>query len=169
MSEFRVRRPATNGLDGGYSRKVPQRVRIPGDWQVLTGTVTCGDGRGWMCCRQMACKRSAVRARLAPQGQRLNSNRSNRQYSSEVPQPRPLGPPRVCSDRSSSRARAAGRTPDPRLRGGADQPATWANPRLIGPVSVAAWSLPGPAPTAISASDCCRICRWSRWAAVLAA
>jgi hypothetical protein len=28
--------------------------------------VACTDRRGWTCCRQMACKRSAVRARLAP-------------------------------------------------------------------------------------------------------
>jgi hypothetical protein len=34
------------------------------DRGVLAGTVTCGYGRGWTCCRQMACKRSAVRARL---------------------------------------------------------------------------------------------------------
>jgi hypothetical protein len=34
--------------------------------QVLVGTVTCGDGRGWTCCRQMACKRSGVRISLAP-------------------------------------------------------------------------------------------------------
>jgi hypothetical protein len=29
-------------------------------------TVTCGDGRGWTCCRQMACKRPGVRVPLAP-------------------------------------------------------------------------------------------------------
>ena len=28
--------------------------------------MACTDRRGWTCCRQMACKRSAVRARLAP-------------------------------------------------------------------------------------------------------
>ena len=54
------------GPAGEYSTEVPQRVWIPGDWQVRTGTVTCGDGRGWTCCRQMACKRSGVRISLAP-------------------------------------------------------------------------------------------------------
>ena len=48
--------------------EVQQRVRIPVDREVLAGTVTCGYGRGWARCRQMACKRSAVRARLAPPG-----------------------------------------------------------------------------------------------------
>ncbi len=48
--------------------EVQQRVRIPVDREVLAGTVTCRYGRGWARCRQMACKRSAVRARLAPPG-----------------------------------------------------------------------------------------------------
>jgi len=60
------RRPGPLSTGGEYSREAPQRVRMPGDWRGLAGTVTCGDGRGWTCCRQMACKRSAVRARLAP-------------------------------------------------------------------------------------------------------
>ena len=49
-----------------YSTEVPQRtwteVAAPGRRR----TVTCGDGRGWTCCRQMACKRSGVRISLAP-------------------------------------------------------------------------------------------------------
>src|SRR5512135_690921 len=35
---------------------------------------------------------------LSSTGQTHNSNRSNRQYSSKVPQRRPDGPPYVCSD-----------------------------------------------------------------------
>jgi hypothetical protein len=50
-----------------YSRKVPQRTWTRADLRGRRGTVTCRYGRGWTCCRQMACKRSAVRARLAPQ------------------------------------------------------------------------------------------------------
>jgi hypothetical protein len=49
-----------------YSRKVQQQVRTQVAAQGRVRTVTCTDGRGWTCCRQMACKRSAVRARLAP-------------------------------------------------------------------------------------------------------
>ena len=49
-----------------YSRKVQQPVRTRGAWHGRGRTVTCGDGRGWTCCRQMACKRSGVRISLAP-------------------------------------------------------------------------------------------------------
>ena len=41
-------------------------MRTRGDLRGRGRTVTCGYGRGWTCCREMACKRSAVRARLAP-------------------------------------------------------------------------------------------------------
>ncbi len=61
------------------------------------------------CLGFMACKRSAVRARLAPQaGQKPNSNRSNRRYSRKVQRRRPDGPPYVYSDRIPSPTRAAG-------------------------------------------------------------
>jgi hypothetical protein len=60
-----------------YSRKVQQLTRTRGDVRGRGRTVTCRDGRGWTCCRQMACKRSAVRARLAPPGQPHNSNNLN--------------------------------------------------------------------------------------------
>ena len=50
-----------------YSTEVQQLTRTRGDLRGRRRTVTCTDGRGWTCCRQMACKRSAVRARLAPQ------------------------------------------------------------------------------------------------------
>ena len=138
----------TTGAPGGgwqrYSRKVPQQVRIQEDGQGCGRTVTCGYGRGWTCCREMACKRSAVRARLAPPGQMRNSNRANRQYSRKVQQRRPGGPPYVCSDRAPSPARAAGRTPGSRRWIGGGQPVTWANPSLVGPVTLAAWSPSGP-------------------------
>ena len=49
-----------------YSTEVQQLTRTRGDLRGRGRTVTCGDGRGWTCCRQMACKRPAVRARLAP-------------------------------------------------------------------------------------------------------
>ena len=39
--------------------------RILGDWRVFTGTVTCGNGRGWTRCRKMACKRSGIRISIA--------------------------------------------------------------------------------------------------------
>ena len=53
-ASLRPAQSTATGLDSGGT-----------DADVLR-TVTCGDGRGWTCCRQMACKRSAVRARLAP-------------------------------------------------------------------------------------------------------
>src|SRR5580700_8272356 len=49
-----------------YSTEVQQLTWTQADVQGRERTVTCRDGRGWTCCRQMACKRSAVRARLAP-------------------------------------------------------------------------------------------------------
>ena len=49
-----------------YSTEVQQLTRTRADLQGRGRTVTCTDGRGWTCRRQMACKRSAVRARLAP-------------------------------------------------------------------------------------------------------
>jgi len=51
-----------------YSTEVQQLTRTRADLRGRGRTVTCTDGRGWTCCRQMACKRSAVRARLAPPG-----------------------------------------------------------------------------------------------------
>jgi len=69
----------------------------------------------------------------------------NRQYSSKVQQRRPVGPPYVCSDRASSSGwGAAGRTPDSRRWTGGGQPVTWANTRLIGPVTLASRSPSGP-------------------------
>jgi hypothetical protein len=47
-------------------REVQQLTRTRADVRGRERTVTRTDGRGWTCCRQMACKRSAVRARLAP-------------------------------------------------------------------------------------------------------
>ena len=49
-----------------YSRKVPQQVRIRRDADTRSGTVTCGDGRGWTWCPLFATKGSGVRVPLAP-------------------------------------------------------------------------------------------------------
>ena len=49
-----------------YSTEVPQRTRTEVVAEGRRRTVTCGDGRGWTCCRQMACQRSGVRISLAP-------------------------------------------------------------------------------------------------------
>jgi hypothetical protein len=49
-----------------YSTEVQQLTRTLADLRGRGRTVTCRDGRGWTRCRQMACKRSALRARLAP-------------------------------------------------------------------------------------------------------
>ena len=35
---------------GEYSTEVPQQVRIWRDADTRSGTVACGDGRGWTCC-----------------------------------------------------------------------------------------------------------------------
>jgi hypothetical protein len=89
------------GPAGEYSRKVPQLVRTRGDLRGRGRTMTCIDARGWTCCLLMACKRSAVRARLAP-GQTSNSNSRIASTAARVPQPPLLEPPYVCSDRASS-------------------------------------------------------------------
>ncbi len=44
-----------------YSTEVQQLTWTRADLWGRERTVTCGDGRGWTCCRQMACKRSGVR------------------------------------------------------------------------------------------------------------
>src|SRR5450631_2311048 len=64
-------------LDEQYSTEVQQLTRTRGDLR----------GRGWTCCRQMACKRSAVRARLAPPGQPYNSNNLKRDFERLVALP----------------------------------------------------------------------------------
>ena len=85
-----------------YSTEVQQLTRTRADLRGRGRTVTCRYGRGWTCCRQMACKRSAVRARLAPLVRSEIRTRSNSEYSRKVQQRRPGGPPYVCSDRASS-------------------------------------------------------------------
>jgi hypothetical protein len=72
-----------------------------------------------------------------------------------------LWPPYVCSDRAASPARAAGKTTSSRRRVGGDEPATWANSSLAGPVTLAAWPPPALLEE-LSRGDCCRTCRWSR-------
>ena len=51
---------------GEYSTEVQQLTRTRAHSWGRGRTVTCRDGRGWTCCRQMACKRSGVRIPLAP-------------------------------------------------------------------------------------------------------
>ena len=52
---------------GEYSTEVPQQVRIWRDADTRSGTVTCGDGRGWTWCLLFASRESGVRVPLAPQ------------------------------------------------------------------------------------------------------
>ena len=59
-------RAGSEGRGAEYSTEVQQLTRTRAVVRGRGRTVTCTDGRGWTCCRQMACKRSAVRARLAP-------------------------------------------------------------------------------------------------------
>ena len=75
--------------------------------------MTCRDGRGWTCCRQMACKRSAVRARLAPPGQKYNSNDSAASTAGKYSNGGRVGRRRCVRIRHLPPARAAGRTPVP--------------------------------------------------------
>ena len=143
-----------------YSTEVPQRTRTEVAAQGRVRTVTCTDGRGWTCCRQMACKRSAVRARLAPPVQKRNSNGSNSEYSRKVQQRRPLRPPYVCSDRASSPGRGCWqdsefqalnrRWPACHLR---KSPCHRSRDSCRRVTTQPSW-------TATPASDCCRICKW---------
>ena len=54
-------------ISGRIANLRAQLTRTRADLRGRGRTVTCTERRGWTCCRQMACKRSAVRARLAPQ------------------------------------------------------------------------------------------------------
>ncbi len=66
----RVRMASGAAMDRGgeYSTEVPQPVRMEADHGRHSGTVTCGDGRGWMCCLLFASRGSGVRVPLAPPG-----------------------------------------------------------------------------------------------------
>jgi hypothetical protein len=86
---------------------------------------------------------------LSSTGQKRNSNDSNSEYSRKVQQRRPGGPPYVCSDRASSPSWAVGRTP----ASDAGQPVTWANTRLIGPVTLP----PGHHPALQEGHSCQRL------------
>ena len=55
---------------GKYSTEVPQQGWIQADVAGRWGTVTCGDGRGWMWCLLFASRGSGVRVPLAPQVRR---------------------------------------------------------------------------------------------------
>ena len=129
---------------GEYSPQVPQRARTEVVAQGRVRTVTCTDGRRWTCCRQIACKRSAVRARTAPlvrsiiravrtastAGKYSNGGRVGRRMCVRIGRISPID--------------VAGTTPDSRSWTEAGQPVTWANPRLIGPVILATWPPPSP-------------------------
>jgi hypothetical protein len=84
-----------------YSTEVQQLTGTRADLRGRGRTVTCTDRRGWTCCRQMACKRSAVRARLAPPGQPYNSNNLKRDFGRLVAlpgaAPEPSQPPLTTS------------------------------------------------------------------------
>jgi hypothetical protein len=105
--------------------------------------VTCGDGRGWTCCRQMACKRSGVRISLAPP-------RSEAKFE-QIEQKDTAGSTATAArwvavcvfGLVSSVASAASTTADFCHRSGAFRPATWAISRSPGSVTFAAWSSPG--------------------------
>ncbi len=143
-----------------YSTEVPQRTRtevaVPGRRR----TVTCGGGRGWTCCRQMACKRSGVRISLAPPGQKHNSNKSNSEYSSKIQQRRPDGPPYVCSGRYLPLARAADKTADSRHRSVAFQACHLGKLLCSGALTLALGHHQARA-SGQPGGDCCRICKWS--------
>jgi hypothetical protein len=81
---------------------------------------------------------------LSSTGQKRNSNGSNSEYSREVQQRRPVGPPYVCSDRAPSAAWGCWQAPDSRRCIDAGQPVTCANRPVIGPMTLVAWSRPGP-------------------------
>jgi len=59
------------GSGGEYSTEVPQQVRIWRDGDTRSGTVACGDGRGWTCCLLFASRGSGVRVPIAPQVRRI--------------------------------------------------------------------------------------------------
>jgi hypothetical protein len=59
-------RQSGRGPGWEYSTEVPQQVRIRRNADTRSGTVTCGDGRGWTCCLLFASRGSGVRVPLAP-------------------------------------------------------------------------------------------------------
>ena len=74
------------------------------DGQGCARTVTCGYGdlRVWTRVDVLppdGMQEVSGSSPLSSTGQKLNSNRSNRQYGSKVQQRRPSGPPYVCSNR----------------------------------------------------------------------
>jgi hypothetical protein len=81
LTLVRASSATTTGAPGGgwqrYSTEVQQLTRTRADVLGRGRTVTCTGRRGWTCCRQMACKRSAVRARLAPPGSEVNFRAQN--------------------------------------------------------------------------------------------
>jgi len=122
--------------------------------------VTCTGTRGWTCCRQMACKRSAVRARLAPlvrseirtvrtastAGKYSNGGRLGRRTCVRIGHLPPAG---GCWQDTGFQALNrlwsechVGKSPPRRSRDSCH------------PVTTR------PAWRAMSASDCCRVCKW---------
>jgi hypothetical protein len=105
---------------------------------------------------------------LSSTGQKRNSNDSNSEYRREVQQRRPVGPPYVCSDRAPSAAWGCWQAPDSRRCIDAGQPVTCANRPVIGPMTLVAWSRPGPPggpflPTLLPHSQVVKPPRWASW------
>ena len=96
---------------------------------------------------------------LSSTGQKRNSNKSNRQYSRKVQQRRPSGPPYVCSDRASSPGWGCWQD-----SGFQTLNRRWPACHLRKPQSRLSRDsccliTTRPSWRAISASDCCRICK----------
>ena len=155
-----------SGADGSGTARKYSNSRGRGGLAGTGRTVTCRDGRGRTCCRQMACKRSAVRARLAPLVR--SKIRTGRAVSTagKYSNGGPLGR-RTCSDRASSRGWGFRQDTGFQALNRRWPACHLGESRFIGSVTLATWSPLGPR-RGTSARDCCRICRRSGRAGVLA-
>jgi hypothetical protein len=80
---------------------------------------------------------------LSSTGQKRNSNGSNSEYISKVPQRDQLRCRTCVRTGVLNVARAAGRTADTRRRSGVTRPVSWANSHSLGAVTLAVCSRPG--------------------------